>query len=456
MLLLIKPKVNSHIITPHIGLGYISSYLKSYGFDVKIIDATKENIDDDELLEYINKTKPEAIGISVLSFYTKEAFGLSIKLKEAGYKVIIGGVHATFSPYETLVDSKCDYVIVGEGEISFLKLAQNNYVNNNIKGVYSLDNLKSEDQPFEKSEVVKDLDSLPFPDWEQMNPHTYPFAPHGVIVKSSPAASIMASRGCPYGCTFCCSSRLYDRTVRFRSPKNVVDEIEYLYKKFNIKEFKFIDDNLTLKKDYVISICKQIIDRNLKIYWSCPNGIRADKFDDEIADLMKKAGCYLLTFGVESADNRVLKEIKKCETIETIDKAIDIANKHKIITTGNFIIGFPFDDIESINKTIDYAVKSKLDFAHFSIFRLLPGCELYSQIKPNNKDFQFDKSSASLAGVDYISEKLQSYNLPYLQGKAFRNFYLKPRRIFKFFRHIHFMQLGYLIKRVMEYHFFKF
>ncbi|MBQ9246722.1 B12-binding domain-containing radical SAM protein [bacterium] len=455
MLLLVKPYFESHVITPVIGLGYISSYLKANGFEVKIIDAVKENISNDTIVEYANKIKPEAIGISVLSLYTKEAFDLSRKLKAYGHKVIIGGVHPTYEPYKTLTDSKCDYVIAGEGELPFLALAKNNYENNNIKGVYSLDNLKNENQKFEIAESIQDLDSIPFPDWEQINPYTYPIAPHGVVVKKPPVAGIMASRGCPYSCMFCSSSNLYRKSVRFRSPKNVVDEMEYLNKKFNVKEIQFLDDNLTLKKDYVLSICQQIIDRKLKIHWSCPNGIRADRFDEEIAAKMKKSGCYLLTFGVESADNTVLTKMKKNESIETIENAINIAHRHKFITTGNFILGFPCDNINTINKTIRFAENSKLDLAQFAIFRLLPGSELYNRIVKNNPDIKIDDSCSSFAGVEYIPESLKDYSLIDLQGKAFRHFYLKPHRFLNSFKFIHLNQIKYLFMRLKEYHFFK-
>ena len=453
MLLLIKPKFNSHIITPVIGLGYIASYLKKNGFDVKIIDALKENLSNDDIVKLANELKPEAIGVSVLSLYTEEAYDLSHKLKDCGFKVIIGGIHPTYEPYNTLIDSKCDYVIVGEGENAFLDLAKNNYVNNNIKGVYSLDNLTSREQPFECAEFVENLDSIPFPDWEQINPHSYPLAPHGVIVKKPPVGIVMASRGCPYSCIFCSSSNLFGKKVRFRSPENVVDEIEYLYKNFNIKEFQFIDDNLTLKKDYVLSICKQIIERKIKIHWSCPNGIRADRFDDEIADLMKKAGCYLLTFGIESADNDVLKTIKKNETIETIENAINISAKHKFITTGNFILGLPGDNKQTVQKTVDFAVKSKLNLAQFSVLRLLPGSELYKKIM---KDKFQNTCVSSFTQVDYVPENLDKQYLIKMQGTAFRKFYLAPKRVLNFFKYVHFSQLKYLLLRLKEYHFFKF
>ena len=453
MLLLIKPYFKTHLIAPVIGLGYIASYLKSKGYEVEILDALRLNMDINDVIQYANKIKPEAIGISVLSLYSKEAFILSRKLKENGHKIIIGGVHATFAPYETLIESNCDYVIAGEGEIAMYMLAKNNYTNNNIKGVYSLQNLKNFEETYEYADEIENLDELPFPDWKQIDPRLYPIAPQGVIVKKTPVGIIMSSRGCPYSCTFCSSCNLFKKKLRFRSAKNVIDEIEYLHNFFNVKEFQFIDDNLTLNKDFILSLCKEIKNRNLNICWSCPTGIRADKFDEEIASAMIDAGCYLITFGIESSDNELLNKIKKRENIEVISAAIKIAKKTGIMIVGNFILGLPGETEHSINKTINYAVNSDLDFAQFAILRLLPGSELYKTYM-DNKDLTYSVSSFSQ--VDYIPDSLTENKLIELQGKAFRKFYFSKMRMFKAIKFIHFAQIKYLIFRLFEYHFFKF
>ncbi len=214
--LLIRPNHPTYFITPALGIGYLSACFKKAGIESVIVDGVKDNLSEDAIISKVNEEKPEWIGITCMSAYFNETKSLSLRLKDMNYKVIIGGQHPTFMPYMTLVETKCDYVICGEGEISIVQLVQQGN-NEEIKGVYSLNELKDENTPFEKSEIYQNLDDIPFPDWEQMDPRTYAHAPMGMVVKGYPVAVMMSSRGCPYGCVYCAGGKFYDRKVRFRS-----------------------------------------------------------------------------------------------------------------------------------------------------------------------------------------------------------------------------------------------
>ncbi|MGD0279238.1 MAG: cobalamin-dependent protein [Smithella sp.] len=194
---LVRPNYNSHIITPPLGLGYLSSYLKKSGIDAVIIDGLKEHLELRRMVGRILDLKPDAVAITCLTAFYKEVVLLSRKLRGNKITTIIGGPHPTFLPYQTLVESQADYVVCGEGEIPLLNLININFQNDNIRGVYSLKNLKNERQEIIKAQVVENLDELPFPDWEQMNPKSYPQAPHGAIIKGFPVGVIITSRGCP-------------------------------------------------------------------------------------------------------------------------------------------------------------------------------------------------------------------------------------------------------------------
>ena len=243
---LARPNYDSHIITPPLGLGYLSAYLRKSGIEVVIFDGLRDNVDNRELLQRILQAKPDAVGLTCLTAFYTEVMELSRGLKDAGQTVIIGGVHPTFLPRETLADSNCDHIVAGEGEIALLQLARQNFDNTGIAGVYSAHDMITADTPVIKADKIQDLDELPFPDWEQLDPREYPQAPHGAIVKHFPVAPVMTTRGCPYGCTFCASPQFYDRKIRFRTPKNVVDELEYLVREFGVREIHFEDDNLTM------------------------------------------------------------------------------------------------------------------------------------------------------------------------------------------------------------------
>ncbi len=444
---LIRPNYDSHIITPPLGLGYLSSSLKKAGIKTKIIDGLKESLSVDDVIKKTIAEKPDVVGITCLTAFYNETREISKRLKAKGMKVVIGGVHPTFLPLLTLKETGADYVICGEGEIAFPKLIKAKLKNKNIQGVYSLKNLKN-GTVTKKGVAIENLDDLPFPDWEQINPNTYPKAPHGAIVKNFPIGVIMTTRGCPYMCSFCASPKFYERKIRFRSPEKVIEEIKYLIKNFGIKEVHFEDDNLTLKREHVEKLCNLIIENKLKFSWACPNGIRADRVDEKLLRLMKKSGCYYVAFGIESANPTILKNIHKLETIETIEKAIKTANKIGLITQGFFIFGLPGESKKTIRQNIDFAKKSRLARAQFIILDVLPGSELWDTLKGK---FTPNWKKKSYKEPEWVPAGLTKEYLMKSQSKAFREFYLRPRTLFRLAKSIRFKQAKYLVQRLDEY-----
>lgn len=442
---LVRVKYNSHIITPPLGLGYLASYAQKFGHKVLIIDALRDNLSNEQVVEKINAAGISAVGITCLSAFYNEVVELSKMLKADGKKVFIGGIHPTFMPKQTLIDTGADYVSLGEGEISLKKLLDANFDGTGIQGIYNLENLP--DKPI-KGEKVENLDDLPMPDWGQISPKSYPRAPHGAVTKNYPIGIIMTTRGCPYGCKFCASPNFYDRKIRFRSPKNVVDEIEYLVKNHGVKEIHFEDDNFTLKRSHAYEVCKMIVDRKIKITFTCPNGIRADKVDKELLLMMKKAGCYCFAYGIESANPQILKNINKDEDIETIKKSIDIAADCGIDCVGFFIFGLPGETKQSIEQSINFALSSKLTRAQFMIFDVLPGCNLYDDL---DGQFESDFSKESYCSPEYVPETLTKQDLIDAQERAFRKFYFRPRIMFRMLRSVTLSQIGFLAKRLLTF-----
>lgn len=451
-IILIRPNYNSHIITPPLGLGALSAYLKSNGIRVKVIDALKDNINKDKILEILAKENPDAVGINCLSAFYNEVIELSLLIKQKNLRCLIGGVHPTFLPYKTLVDSKADFVLCGESEISLTKLIKNNFVNNNIRGVYSLKNLSDENQLVLKGEIIEDLDEAPFTDWDELNPNLYPKAPHGAIAKNFPIGIISTSRGCPYECTFCASPQFYERKIRFRSPENVIQEIKYLIEQYGVKEIHFEDDNLTLKRDHIEKICNLLIENKIKISWACPNGIRADKVDKDLIKLMKQSGCYYFAYGIESANIKILNNIKKHETIDIINKSINIADECGISCQGFFIFGLPGETKETIQETINFAKKSRLSRAQFLILDVLPGCELWTTLKG---EFTPNFAKNSYKEPEWIPKCLTKKDLLKAQSKAFKIFYLRPFIFFKLLKSVKIDQIKFLLKRILEYRLIK-
>lgn len=450
-IVLVRPNFESHIITPPLGIGYLSAYLKKNGVDSVIIDGLRDKLSQEEIFDKILSEKPDAVGITCLTAFYNKVVDLAKLVKKSNIKCIIGGVHPTFMPRETLSDSGADFVVCGEGELALLKLAKNNFVNENIRGVYSIDSLKDSIE-INRAERIENLDDLPFPDWEQINPNSYPKAPHGAVVKNFPIGIIMTSRGCPYECAFCASPKFYGRSIRFRTPGNVVDEIKYLVDKFGIREVHFEDDNLTLRREHIVEICDLIIKNGIKISWACPNGIRADKVDDKLLDLMIMAGCYYFSYGIESANPQILQNIKKRETIESIERAIEMAAKKGISCQGFFIFGLPGETRETIKESIEFAKRSKLSRAQFLILDVLPGSELWDTLKGKFVP-RWDKNS--VREPEWIPDNLSREELLEAQSAALRQFYFRPKIFLAMLKFVNLKQIGYLFQRFKDYRIIK-
>ncbi len=423
-IVLIRPNYESTVISPHIGMGYLSSYLKMRGIETVILDNLLYKYDYKKLLKKIKDIKPDCVGITCLSAFYRETKDLSLELKRNGMKVIIGGVHPTFLPYTTLKETKCDFVICGEGEEALCNLLLNNFDNKTIKGVYKMSDLNSEEH-YETTDLIKNLDSIPFPDWSQIDPKKYPLVPMGTVSKKFPIAPIMTSRGCCGACKFCASPFFYKHKVRFRSPENVIEEIKLLVNEYGVKEIQFIDDNPIVNPDYAKKLYNLMLENNLKIPWSCINGIRADSLTEEMAKLMKNAGCYQVVIGIESANNQILNQIGKNETIQQIDEAINTLHSVGITTRGNFIFGLPGENKSTIEETINFALKSKLDRAFFSILDIIPGCALWQ-----NKNYKcnLSYSNTSFVKPNWVPDGLTSKNLEQALARAYRKFYLRPSK----------------------------
>ena len=446
---LVRPNYHSHLITPPLGLGYLASYLKSKGYNPVIIDGLNLGYSIEKIVEACQGM--DIVGINCLSDYFSEVIDLSRALKRKGLTLIIGGPHASSLPELTLEETHADYVVVGEGEEALFQLMESierNESTENLQGIMTKDSKRIAQRP-----LIENLDGLPYPDWEQIDPRSYKRAPHGGLVKSFPIAPIISSRGCTFECTFCASSRLWHRKIRFRSPENVVDEIEFLVKRFKVKEIHFEDDNLTLKRQHIEDICKSILRRNLRINWATPNGIRVDTLDLELLKLMKKSGCYSIAFGIESGNQKILNNIKKHTSLETVIKAVKLAKKIGIITQGFFIFGLPGETEETIHETIDFAKRLPLDKAQFLILDVLPGSGLWDEIMRGRPA---EWAHRSYQEATWVPEGIDRAVLNRAPGYAFRTFFLRPRQIFFLLRYFRFSQIPFIIRRIVDFNIISF
>ena len=424
---LVRVNIPTLQLVPPLGLGYIASYLNQHNIETIIIDGLRDCLTNDDILEIIKKETPDAVGIGCLTAEYNVVMNLSNLLKENGQRVILGGIHPTVFPYRTLVDSKADFVICGEGEIAFTKLALNNFHNKGLKGIYALEDLTEDADNIQFAEYEENLDALPFPLWEKISPKTYKARPAGLIYKKMPIGYIITSRGCVFDCIFCACPYIAKNKVRFRSIENIISEMKELINLYGVKEIKFLDDNIGFKKEHILGLCKAIIENNISIPWAS-TGFRANNIDDTVVSMMKKSGCYNISIGIESANKEILKKVKKSETIEEITNAINIIHKYKIICGGLFIFGLPGETKETMRETINFALKSKLILASFNILDILPGSQLWKDL---NYKFNRKEIENSYSQPRDIYKNITNHDIILMQRKAFSSFYFRPKIAFK-------------------------
>jgi radical SAM superfamily enzyme YgiQ (UPF0313 family) len=297
---------------------------------------------------------------------------LMIKKNNPKIKIVVGGPHMTILKEEVMKDcTAIDYGVVYEGEDTILELCKNEISDDNIKGLMSRIN-GNISYPGDR-EFVMNLDRLPFPRYEKFE-----------LKKYIPEIEIYSSRGCPLHCTFC-PNRLLNPIYRARSPENVVDEIEYWYNK-GFRQFNFDDDNFNYHKERVYEICDELERRNLKnLFIRCSNGIRADRADRAILKRMKEVGFNHIAFGADAANDKMLKLVKKCETMEDIEQALQNATDLGYTLKLLFVVGTPGENRDDVEDKVKLSMKYPLQDVHFYNIIPYPGTELYEWIKENNR-----------------------------------------------------------------------
>jgi len=421
------------VLYPPLGLCYLASSIKNAGHEVKIIDAEIEKMDIKEVVEETKKHSPNIIGITSTTPIFPQVKNLAEELKkELKTPIVLGGPHITAMPIQTMKSCKYfDFGVYGEGEKTICELVQaleGNKKFENIPGLIYRKNgriIKNKPRKFEPN-----LDSIPLPDRESLKFDKYLWSVPGKgIVKFT---TIITARGCPFQCIFCSQRSIFGTKVRFRSPENIIKEIEEIIKKYKIKHFVFLDDTLTLKRDRVIKLSKLIIERGLDISWE--GWTRADTIDKEMLTIMKKSGFVRISFGIESGNEKILKIIKKGITLKQLRNSYKLTKEVGIEARGSAMLGHPFETKKTAKDTIKF-IKSLegCQQIYLGISTPYPGTELYEMalngdggLKLLTKDFSdFRKWGTSSIEVNNLTKK----DLVKLQKWGFISFYLKPSRI---------------------------
>lgn len=426
------------IIAPPMGLTYLAAILEKHGYHVEILDVPVLGLSYKQIKDELKKRKPDLVGITATTAMINSALQVAKIVKDVLPEsiVILGGVHVTFA-YETTMKENpfVDITCIGEGEYTLLELTQTLEKGGNLKNVKGIvyrkngKLLKTQPRP-----LIENLDELPFP-----ARHLLPMDKYKAFGENMILGTILTSRGCPFNCIFCSSSLLFGKKFRARSPKNVVDEIEQFQKAYKTRHVEFVDDTFTFDKKRAEEICKEIVDRKLDIRWVC--SCRVDLIDKELMQTLRKAGCTMIYFGVESGVQRVINLMRKGIRLEQAENVMRWAREVGIETVASFVFGIPGETWEDAIQTIRFAKKLNPDYVQFSIATPFPGTELYQIAKREGLLLTEDWSKYTVLKPVMKTRELKPEELQKLVKKAYFNFYLRPRLALRYLRKGHFKEL---------------
>ena len=409
---------------PSLGILYLASVLETNGINVKIVDSIASDYSLEQTVEIIKKANPKVLGITATTPQIRGAVQIAEEIKKKCKDVVIGIGGAHVSADKNFIERfKCfDFSVEGEGEITFLELVKKIMKGKKIKGNFH-------------GQRIEDLDSVPFPARYLVNQKEYFIEPYG-----SSMATIHTTRGCPFNCVFC-SKPVTCRTTRFRSPKNVVDEIESCVKEYKVKLVLFTDDTFTLDMKRTEEICKEILKRKIKLDWYCET--RANLVDRKLLELMYSSGCREISFGVEVGNEKLrLEVVRKGVTDNELIKAFSLCREIGIKSPAFCMLGFPGETRENIYETYKLCLRLKPTILGFHLITLMPGADIYNQaIKekkiPSNIWDQYAKGLIKDQPA-YVPDGISLNELKGIQKDVYHKYYFRFEYLFsRFISDIH-------------------
>lgn len=405
---------------PPTDLMYLAAVAEKAGLEAKINDYSQNGDYEADLKEF----NPDYLVVNIATPTLEHDLEAVKKAKEICPNVITIAKGAAFL---TLADriikehNELDFGILGEAENTLKEILEEK-PKAEILGLYYKENDEVKftgNRPF-----IEDLDSLPFPARHLVDNNIYRRPDNNKV-----QATIKVSRGCPFHCFFCLATPVSGAKVRRRSPENIVAEIKECVEKYNIKNFLFWSDIFNIDKEWTMKLCQAIIDSGLKITWSA--NTRADTADLEMAEMMYKSGCRLVSIGVESGSQYMLEKMGKKITLNDVRRTVKVFKKAKIRIYNYFVIGLPWETEETVEETIKFAIELNSDFISFYTATPLPGSRFYDYALEHNL---FDKETSFENAYYYPA--VNTHNLSRervfeLHKSAIKRFYLRPLYILK-------------------------
>jgi len=415
-----------------LGLFYLASYLRQNGFEADVVDAEATAQSNEQIIERLRTGQFRVLGISATTVAFHHALELAEMVKSSLPQtiIVIGGPHISCEPSHPMKFSAFDFAVRNEGEetlTELMKAIRDERAFENIRGLIFRKN--GQIIVNDKRSYIDDIDALPLPAYELISDFKH-YNPPPCNYKKVPVANIITSRGCPNQCTFC-DTTVFGRRIRFRSAESIVSEIELLVKQHGVKEIAFVDDTFTVSSSRIYELFDLVRAKGLRFPWTCM--ARINTVNEDLLRYMKNNGCWHISFGIESGDELVLKEIRKNLKIEDVKQVIDTCHRIGILTKGFFMIGHPLETLETIDKTIAFMKQLKLDDVVVTFNTPLPGTYQYDHASEYGQLDKSDWSNFNFWNPVFIPCGLTRDILLAKHRNFYRQFYLRPRIIWRYF-----------------------
>ncbi|MBN1106619.1 MAG: cobalamin-dependent protein, partial [Deltaproteobacteria bacterium] len=416
-----------------LGLAYVAASLERAGHAASILDAPALGIASEDIPRHMEGRDYSIAGVTMLTPMYARSMEVVRTLRDAFPKIriVVGGAHPTILPRETMQGNReIDFAVVGEGErvmVALISALERGGDLSHIQGLaYRIGDEVCVNSP---AQPIPDLDDLPMPARHLLPMHAYRMTRSRT--RSSHAYTVSVARGCPFDCGFCC--RIFGRKVRHHSVARILEEIRMLHERYGAREINLEADTLTLNKAFILALCRGLLDSGLsrEISWTCES--RIDTVSEEMLREMKRAGCWQISYGVETGSQRLLDLIQKGTTLPRIEEVFALTKRVGITIRAFYMLGLTTETREESLRTIAFARKLDARWSQFTLFTPFPGTDLYDLVvregglrSHNWEDFKTHGGWTS-GGIAYVPKGRSPEEMKALQKRAYRAMYLRPR-----------------------------